>query len=148
MSRALTAQGRRAGIVSRTVADVIDLGLVSAFCGAALLLYAVGDYVLTGAPFTLPSPPRPVGAAAAPLIAVGYLTGCWTVAGRTPGKQCAGLRVVRASGDPLTTGRALLRAVLCVLLPIGLCWVVLSRRNASLQDLVVRTAVLYDWGTR
>lgn len=148
MSQASAVQGQRAGIVSRTVADVIDLGLVGALCGAALLLYGVGDYVLTGAPFALPRLPRPGGAAGSSLIAVGYLAAGWAVAGRTPGKQFAGLRVVRVCGRPLTAGRALLRAALCVLFPLGLLWVLISRRNASLQDLLVRTAVLYDWGTR
>ncbi|MCX4672260.1 RDD family protein [Streptomyces sp. NBC_01381] len=148
MSRPPAVQGQRAGIVSRTVADVIDVGLVGALCAAALLLYGVGDYVLTGAPFALPQPPRPGGAAGSSLIAVGYLAAGWTVAGRTPGKQFAGLRVVCASGRPVPAGRAALRAVLCVLLPLGLFWVLVSRRNASIQDLLVRTAVLYDWGTR
>ena len=148
MSQAPAVQGQRAGIVSRTVADVIDLGLVGALCGAALLLYGVADYVLTGEPFALPHLPRPVGVAGSALIAVGYLFGGWAVAGRTPGKQVAGLRVVAASGRRLPAGRAALRAVLCVLLPLGLLWALVSRRNASLQDLLVRTAVLYDWGTR
>ena len=32
-----------------------------------------------------------------------------------------------------------------MLFPAGLLWVLASRRNASLQDLIVRTAVVYDW---
>jgi uncharacterized RDD family membrane protein YckC len=39
----------------------------------------------------------------------------------------------------------LARAVLYVLFPAGLLWVLASRRNASVQDLVVGTAVVYDW---
>jgi uncharacterized RDD family membrane protein YckC len=35
--------------------------------------------------------------------------------------------------------------VLYVLFPAGLLWILASRRNASLQDLIVRTAVVYDW---
>ncbi|GHC80131.1 RDD family protein [Streptomyces flavofungini] len=148
MSRAPAAQGQRAGIVSRTAAGALDLGFVGALCGAALLLYGLGDYLLTGVPFELPRLPGPGGAAAGSLVAAGYLAGGWAVAGRTPGMQFAGLRVVAASGRPLPAGRAALRAVLCVLFPCGLLWVLVSRRNASLQDLLVRTAVLYDWGTR
>ena len=44
--------------------------------------------------------------------------------------------------------RAVARAVLCLLFPIGLLWVVVSRRNASVQDLLVRSAVAYDWAYR
>jgi uncharacterized RDD family membrane protein YckC len=32
-----------------------------------------------------------------------------------------------------------------VLFPAGLLWVLASRRNASVQDLIVGTAVVYDW---
>jgi uncharacterized RDD family membrane protein YckC len=35
--------------------------------------------------------------------------------------------------------------VLYVLFPAGLLWVLASRRNASLQDLIVGTVVVYDW---
>lgn len=37
------------------------------------------------------------------------------------------------------------RQMTCVLFPAGLLWVLASRRNDSVQDLVVRTAVIYDW---
>jgi uncharacterized RDD family membrane protein YckC len=61
------------------------------------------------------------------------------------GKQLAGLRVVDGGGRRLSLWRSLTRAVLYVLFPAGLLWVLASRRNASLQDLIVRTAVIYDW---
>jgi uncharacterized RDD family membrane protein YckC len=38
---------------------------------------------------------------------------------------------------------ALLRAVACVLFPIGLVWVALDHDRKSLQDIVFRTRVLY-----
>ena len=40
---------------------------------------------------------------------------------------------------------ALLRAVLCVLFPIGLFWIVLSSENRSVQDVLLRSSVVYDW---
>ena len=61
------------------------------------------------------------------------------------GKQVAGLRVLDRVGRRLSVGRAFARAVLYVLFPAGLLWVLASRRNASVQDLVVRTVVVYDW---
>jgi uncharacterized RDD family membrane protein YckC len=45
-------------------------------------------------------------------------------------------------------GRSLLRAVTCVVFPIGLFWAALSKRNASVQDLVFGTSVVYDWHER
>ena len=79
------------------------------------------------------------------MIAVAYLTSGWTSTGRTVGKQVAGLRVADRSGRRLPIGRALVRAVLYVLFPAGLHWVLGSHRNASVQDLIVGSAVTYDW---
>jgi len=41
--------------------------------------------------------------------------------------------------------RALMRALLCALFPVGLLWVAVSARNKSLQDIVSGTSVMYDW---
>jgi uncharacterized RDD family membrane protein YckC len=38
----------------------------------------------------------------------------------------------------------LLRAIGCVLFPIGLLWVVIDRQRRSLQDIVFRTRVVYS----
>jgi uncharacterized RDD family membrane protein YckC len=78
-------------------------------------------------------------------VAVLYLTFSWSATGRSVGKQIAGLRVVDRGGQRLSVRRSFARAVLYVLFPAGLLWVLASRRNASLQDLVVGTAVVYDW---
>jgi type III secretory pathway component EscT len=37
------------------------------------------------------------------------------------------------------------RAALCVAFPIGLFWSVVSATSRSLQDSLLRTAVVYDW---
>jgi uncharacterized RDD family membrane protein YckC len=56
--------------------------------------------------------------------------------------------VIESSGRKLRPGRAALRAAFYVVFPIGLVWALVSRRNASLQDLIVRTAVIYDYRRR
>lgn len=38
-----------------------------------------------------------------------------------------------------------MRALACALFPIGVLWVAVSRENWSLQDVVLRTSVIYDW---
>ena len=53
--------------------------------------------------------------------------------------------MVDSAGRRLSLPRSLARAVLYVLFPAGLLWLLASRRNASLQDLVLATAVVYDW---
>ena len=59
-----------------------------------------------------------------------------------------GLRVTGSQGRRLRLGLAFVRAVLCTVFPIGLFWIVLSRDNRSVQDLVVRSSVIYDWSQR
>jgi uncharacterized RDD family membrane protein YckC len=56
-----------------------------------------------------------------------------------------GLHVVDRRGRNLRLGLALARAVFCVTFPVGLVWVAVSRENRSVQDLVLRTSVVYDW---
>lgn len=51
---------------------------------------------------------------------------------------------VHRTGRALGLRRSVVRAALCVTFPLGLCWIPLSRTRASLQDLVVASAVFYD----
>jgi uncharacterized RDD family membrane protein YckC len=77
-------------------------------------------------------------------VAVGYLTVGWAVAGRTVGGAVLGVRVVSRGGGRLGWLRSACRALLCVLVPLGLLWAAVSARRRSVQDLLVRSAVLYD----
>jgi uncharacterized RDD family membrane protein YckC len=144
-TQAKTLQGHRAGLVSRVVADAIDLGVIWALGLSALLLAGAVRYLLPGLPFRTPVLPNWLTAAAGMAIAIGYLAAGWAATGRTVGKQAAGLRVLDRSGRRLLARRALLRAVLCVAFPAGLLWVLVSRHNASVQDLLAGTIVVYDW---
>jgi hypothetical protein len=36
------------------------------------------------------------------------------------------------------------RAFFCTVFPLGLLWVLVSQRNHSVQDVLLRTAVVYD----
>jgi uncharacterized RDD family membrane protein YckC len=56
--------------------------------------------------------------------------------------------VVGRDGDRLSLALALARALVCAALPIGLFWCVVSARNASIADLLVRSFVVYDWEPR
>jgi uncharacterized RDD family membrane protein YckC len=78
------------------------------------------------------------------VVAVGYLTVGWATAGRTVGGAVLGVRVVGRGGGRLGWTRSVCRAVLCVLVPLGLLWAAVSARRRSVQDLLVRSAVLYD----
>jgi uncharacterized RDD family membrane protein YckC len=144
-AEARAMQGHRAGFASRVVADAVDLGVAWLLGLSALVAGGVIRYLLTGPPFSLPVLPNWLDVGTGGAVAVVYLGLSWATTGRSVGKQLAGLRVVDRDGRRLSVWRSFARALLYVLFPAGLLWVLASRRNASVQDLVVGTAVLYDW---
>jgi len=145
--RARSLQGRRAGFISRVVAGVVDAVVVVAIDVAFLALYAAIRYLFTRH-FRMPNPPSWVQVTLFWGIAVIYLTSGWSSTGKTLGKQFAGVRVVRADGGRLRSGRAFGRAVLYGVFPAGLVWALVSTRNASVQDHLLGTVVVYDWTYR
>jgi uncharacterized RDD family membrane protein YckC len=78
-------------------------------------------------------------------IAVLYLTGSWAMTGRSYGATLLGLRVLSRRGKIPGWALAFVRAVFCVFFPVGLFWVILSPERRSVQDVVLRTVVVYDW---
>jgi len=137
--------GHRAGLVSRIVADAIDLLLVLVAVGVVYLGVAAARFLVAPRRFAWPAP----GALALSVLAWGilivYLAVAWNGTGRTAGKQVMGLRVERKGSGGLGLGQALARSLLCAAFPIGLFWSLFSRDNASVQDLLVGTKVVYDW---
>ena len=138
-------QGRRAGIVSRIFADAIDLLIVVAIAIVAYLGLSAVLFIVRPQRFTWPHPSTSLSSSVVALLLVLYLAIGWDETGRTAGKQVMGLRLVNRRGVPPFLWSALLRAVLCVVFPLGLVWSVFDRRSRSLQDLLMGTSVLYDW---
>ena len=83
--------------------------------------------------------------AATGAVSVLYLTACWVVSGSTVGAVAMGLRVVGVRRARLSPTVALLRAVTCVMFPVGLLWVVLDKHRRSFHDIIFRTKVVYAW---
>jgi uncharacterized membrane protein YeaQ/YmgE (transglycosylase-associated protein family) len=137
-------QGRRAGIVSRAIADIVDCAVVAGVLAAGYVGVVVARFLWRSWAFTLPTPSFLLMLVLGAVTAVIYLTAAWATTGRSYGKHLMGLRVIGPFGR-LRFGGAFLRAVLCVVLPIGIVWVAVSRHNRSLQDVVLRTSVVYDW---
>ena len=138
-------QGMRAGLVSRFIAGAIDLGVV---VGVLLSVYAgwcVVRFLLDPKGFEFPRVSVPTEVEAGFIVLVIYLTLAWVVTGRTYGNHVMGLRVVNYRGNRMRPSGAFVRALFCGLFPIGLIWVAFSRANRSLQDVALRTSVIYDW---
>jgi uncharacterized RDD family membrane protein YckC len=135
---------RAAGIITRGLAAVIDLLVVllimSGLYGGLILV----KLVYSPAAFSLPSLNVVFSTLVTFVVAVLYLTGCWTVSGSTAGAVTMGLRVVGRRSQRVGLLAGLLRAVGCVVFPIGLLWVVIDRQRRSLQDIVFRTRVVYS----
>jgi uncharacterized RDD family membrane protein YckC len=141
-------QGHRAGLVTRTAAAAIDLGIVIIALGVCYLGVTAFLFLLNPRGFSAPAPsPAVVYAVGGALLTV-YLAVSWMGSGRTYGNHVMGLRVVNRRGNRLHPLVSFVRAALYVIFPIGLLWVLISGHNRSLQDLVVRTSVIYDWDVR
>jgi uncharacterized RDD family membrane protein YckC len=138
-------RGSFAGIVSRTAAMVIDFAIVSVVLAVTYLVFTAVRFVLRPRSFTFPAPTLSSVTLVGALAAVIYFTICWTTSGRTYGDVLLGLRVVTRRGDRLHLIVAVLRALACVIFPLGLFWCGVDRSRRSLQDVLLRTRVIYDW---
>ena len=138
-------QGRRAGLITRLLANTVDFGVVVAIVAGGYAGVAALRFLWNSRTFTFPAPGFGVLLIAGGAVMTLYLTACWTVSGRTFGDHLLGLRVLGLRGGHPRPVVALLRAVLCVLFPIGLFWIVVSRDNRSVQDVLLRSSVVYDW---
>jgi uncharacterized RDD family membrane protein YckC len=141
-------QGRRAGIITRVLANAIDLVVVVAGVFACYLGWATVLFLVQRRDFHFPTATFGALFTLGVAILVVYFTVAWVGTGRTYGDQVLGLRVVDHEGRRMRFVRALLRAAFCAIFPIGLGWAALSRQNRSVQDIVLRTSVIYDWENR
>ncbi|MGY1605498.1 RDD family protein [Geodermatophilus sp. SYSU D00815] len=137
-------RGSRAGLVTRSLANVADLVLVALVLGVGYLAVAAVGYLLGPTRFAFPAPSPTTLLLAVLGVQAVYFAVTWAVAGGTYGDRLLGLRVTDDRGARLGWARCALRAVTCVLLPVGLLWVLVSAENRSVQDLVLRTSVVYD----
>ena len=88
--------------------------------------------------------------AASFLAGVIYFTWFHGIGGRTPGKMLLGLRVIQASGEPMTPGVAFLRwvgylisgPVFC----LGFLWVAFDGRKQGWHDKIAATLVIHGRG--
>ncbi|AII07397.1 putative RDD family membrane protein YckC [Rhodococcus wratislaviensis] len=140
-----TPAHRAAGIVTRGLATGIDLAVVLAVMGGIYVGVLFVRLLFSPQEFSFPDANAVLSVTMFIVLSVLYLTACWAVSGRTVGAVTMGLRVVSRNGELIGWLRALLRAVLCVMFGFGLLWAAVDSRRRSLQDILLRTAVVYDW---
>jgi uncharacterized RDD family membrane protein YckC len=138
-------QGQRAGVVSRVVASSIDFAVVVALLVSGYLAWAATLFLFNPTTFSFPAVAPIVMLLVYALVLFVYLTVLWATSGRTYGSHVMGLRVVNFRGRKLRWVGAMLRSAFCVVFPLGLFWCAISKENRSVQDVVLRTSVIYDW---
>jgi uncharacterized RDD family membrane protein YckC len=151
-SDAIAFQGERAGFVSRAVAACIDVLLVFLVVLGTIAVVWMLSFIVN--PISPTAPAAEQGERIPSVLAmvlygyalnVVYWTICWATSGRTVGNLVMGLRVVNFKGRHPRWIGSLLRAMFCTIFPLGLLWVIVSGANRSVQDVVLRTSVIYDW---
>jgi uncharacterized RDD family membrane protein YckC len=135
-------------MVTRLVAAALDLAVVVGVLAAAYAGWSGFLLLLDPRNFSFPEVGVVFSLFSAFVVSVGYLTVAWTLSGRSYGDLVMGLRVLGPGGRRLHLLGAFLRALACVVLPVGLLWIAVSREKRSLQDVVLRTSVVYDWQPR
>lgn len=134
-----------AGVVSRTAANVIDAAIMVVVVALGYAGFTAVRFLHHPRAFTFPAPSLVVVITTGCVIATLYFAICWATTGRTYGDLVLGLKVVSRGREHVRPLIAVLRAVTCVMWPVGLIWSGIDRRRRSLQDLVFRTSVVYDW---
>ena len=134
-----------AGLVTRLLAAAVDAAAVA--IGAVLVyLGLVGArFMWWPLQFRWPQPSTAASVTVLAVVASAYLTIAWATTGRSYGGTLLGIRVLSVAGRRLGWIRATLRAVFCLLVPIGLLWTAVSPTRRSLHDYLLGTVVVYDW---
>lgn len=139
-------QGERAGFFTRLIAVVIDVVIVGAIMigiwTAAWLFLLVFD---SRVEYGMPRPGYFV--LGGYFLLWLYWTWGWATNGRSVGQGLMGVRVLDRNDRFPSWKLAALRAAFCVIFPLGIAWILVSRTNRSVQDVVVRTSVIHDWSS-
>jgi uncharacterized RDD family membrane protein YckC len=143
--RAQGLQGVRAGFFSRAVASGADVAIVLCIYVGGVVVASIAWDLFFSKSVSISVPPHWLNALIVWIVLVVYLTAGWGFAGRTPGKQMMGLRIVSSNGSRLRFPRAFLRAVLCATFFPVLLLALVNHRNRGLEDVVFGTVVAYDW---
>ena len=138
-------QGLRAGIVSRVIANVVDVIVIVISTFTLYMCVAAGKFMLDPRSFEWPAVKMGWFVVVCGALLFLYFAVSWATSGRTIGDQLMGLRVVNHRGLILRWTGAVIRAAFCVGFPIGLFWAIISHQNRSVQDVVLRSSVIYDW---
>lgn len=146
---------RYGGFWRRAVAYGIDTAILQIVCiilfAAGLLIRIINQPGWYGMETDLPDGFPDFGAVwvyylMVLILDMVYFTWFHGAVGRTPGKMLLGLRVVQATGEPMTFGLAFLRWVGYLIsklaLGLGFIWIAFDRRKQGWHDKLAGTVVV------
>ena len=133
-----------AGLVSRTLAYLIDTLTVAVLTGAGVAVLGMVASVVGAGARNLAELIVSSYLVFLPTLLAVYCALFWSLAGRTPGMAVLGVRVVRSDGRPVRWFAALVRAVLLAYFPIGALWLIVDRRHQGLPDKIAMTTVVRE----
>ena len=140
-------QGHRAGLISRFTASAVDLVVIIVALGGIYLAIAGAGFLIHPRSFHWPEALGWSVPVVGLVIGTPYLSLAWCSTGRSVGDVLFGLRVLSESGRKLDPVRSVLRALFCLIFPLGLLWIAVSSNRRSVQDVVLRSKVIYDWAS-
>ena len=147
----VSSQGHYAGSVSRFLAYVLDLVVISGLFALGLAAASLAAQVVTGHSVSW-SRTNIVVAIIFAAWWFCYFGYSWSVSGRTFGMAVLGVRVVRADGAALEPRRGIVRALVFplsfLLFGLGFLGILVQREHRALHDLIAGTAVIYAWDAR
>lgn len=137
--------GRPAGVVTRVIAGVIDYLITGVFVLVGYLSIIALRFVTNPVRFSWPRTSWIILIISGMVAMLCYLTISWSANGKTLGSSIMGTRVVNRHGGRLGFTWSLIRAGLVVIFPVGLLWCAANPGGRSLQDIALRTRVVYDY---
>ena len=133
-----------AGLVTRTIAFVVDAALVDAIA-AALGVAAAAVIALLHVSDDTKTVLAAVGGVLFALWAALYFIVFWSTTGQTPGNRLMRIRVTRSTGELLRPRQAIVRlvALVAAIVPLGagVVPILFTRRRRALQDFAAQTVV-------
>jgi uncharacterized RDD family membrane protein YckC len=149
----ISLKGHYAGVVSRLIAYIIDLVVISVVVVGTTWFVNTVQATLGLRSLINDNATRFVlGGLAVLLLAGIYFVFFWTLTGQTPGKMIMGVRVVTLDGEPLSLGRSIRRAfgylVSALIFYLGFIWILIDNRRQGWHDKLAGTCVIYNWDAR
>ncbi len=144
--------GHYAGAVTRFLAYVIDVALITVLFGLGLAATTFALDLVSNVQVDLDEGDGLLWQIGLPTWGFLYFWVSLTIAGRTLGMAIVGLRVVCRDGLPLGAWRAFVRVLTFplafLLFGLGFVGILIDRERRAIYDLIAGTIVVYDWGDR